>query len=284
LIFLNQVRRAVRWDGFLGARLRSGSGRPDYLMGVGDCLLLDFGKGFFAVSDSSERNSSSSRIFMLRFAGLLEGLQDIGLPRIWLSDELVKLQAEVEAQSEKILGEMSFTESCTFTGILILRTEKGWQGLILHTGDSLLLQYDLPAKTVRLATKSNFWMIGRTSRFFQVEYVSLSEETRLLLATDGFSYLKTPEPQQREDFIRQIFEEYPVEKIPDLLIDGYDTKGIAKDDLALISLHPARFTYRNQRIIMGGTTSSHERSYQDGHTAGHYEDLYLPVPEVEKIN
>lgn len=276
MIFLNQGRRAIRWGGFLGARVRSGSGRPDYLMGVGDCMLLDFGKGFFAVSDSSERNSSSSRAFMLRFAGLLDGFPDIGSSRIWSSDELVRLQTEVEAQSEKILGEMPFTESCTFTGVLILKTETGWQGLILHTGDSLLLQYELSAGTVQLITKSNFWMVGRTSRFFQVEYISLSEETRLLLATDGFSYLKTPIPGRREDFILRLLEKYSVEEVPDILIDGYDTQGIAKDDLALISLHPARIGFRDQRIILGGTTSHLEWSFQKEQTAGHYEDCYAP--------
>ncbi|HPB69818.1 MAG: hypothetical protein M0P04_00390 [Syntrophales bacterium] len=276
-IFLNQGRRAVRCGGFLGARLRSGSGRPDYLMGVGDCMLLDFRKGFFAVADSSERNSSSSRAFMLRFAGLLEGLDGIGAPRSFDDAQQAALREEVERQSEKILGEMSFTDSCTFTGVLILKSATGCRGLLLHTGDSLLLHYDLGAATALQVTRSNFWMVGRTPRFFQVEYLSFSDESRLLLSTDGFTYLRTPPPERREDFIRGLFEEHPVEDIPDILIDGYDAGDIAKDDLALISLRPAGLCFHDQRIILGGTTSHVERSFREGQTDGRYEDLYTPV-------
>jgi len=281
LIFLNQGRRAIRCDGFLGARLRPGSGLPDGPGGVGDCMLLDFGKGFFAVSDSSDRSPSFSRAFMFRFAGLLEGLPDIGSRRPFSDMERIALQAEVEFQSGKILSERSLTESCTFTGVLILKAETGWQGLVLHTGDSLLLQYDPGAGTVRQVTQNNFWMVGRTSRFFQVEYISLTEQTRLLLATDGFSCLKAPAPGRQEDLVRKIFQEYPVEEVPDILIDGYDVRDMAKDDLVLVSLCPARITYRDQRVILGGTTSHAERSFREEQTAGRCEDHYAPMLKAE---
>jgi len=282
-IFLNPGRRAVRCDGFLGARLRSGSGRPDYLMGVGDCMLLDFRKGFFAVADGSDRNSSSSRDFMLRFARLLETLPDVGCRKSLNDSDRSALQAEVERGSEEILAKMSFTDSSTFTGVLILKTDSGCQGLVLHTGDSLLLQCDPGEGTVRQVTRSNFWMVGRTKRFFQVEYITFSDETRLLLSTDGFSYLKAPAAERREEFVCRLFGEQPVEGIPDILIDGYDAGDIAKDDLALISLAPAAIRYRDQRVILGGTTSQTERICREGQTNGRYEDLYAPMLQAEAL-
>jgi hypothetical protein len=257
--------------------LRGASEHSDGLRAVGDCILLDFVKGFFAVSDSSDRNPSFSRDFMIRFAGMLEGIPDIQSGKTCSDAEQAAIREKLEYQSELILGEMSFSRSCTFTGVLILKTETGYQGLLLHTGDSLLLQCDLDTGTVRQLTQNNFWMVGRTSRFFQIETISLSKQTRLLLATDGFSCLKTPGPGRREDFVRQLFETHPVEKIVDILMDGYDAHGIARDDLAMVSLHPERIHPLDQRIILGGTTNHLERLFQEGKTTADDDDLYLPM-------
>lgn len=279
-ICLNQGRRAVRCGGFLGARLRSGFVGPDDPQGVGDCLLLDFGKGFFAVSDSSDRNPSSSRRFMLRFSGLLDEFPRIGTGDVIGAAERAELKAELESASSRILCGMSFTESCTFTAVLILKAEAGWQGLVLHTGDSLLLICDLGARTVRRVTENNFWMVGRTNRFFQIEYIDLTERNRLLLATDGFSGLEMPKTETREDLIQRLFQEHPVEEIPDALIDGYDAREGVKDDLALVSLNPVRIAFNDRRIVLGGTTTYLERRFREGMTSGQYRDFYEPIPRA----
>ncbi len=279
-ICLNQGRRAVRCGGFLGARLRSSSVRPHEQRGVGDCMLLDFANGFFAVSDSSDRNPSFSRRFMLRFADVLDGMPRIGTGEVFGEAERAALKREVEVRSSTVLCEMSCTESCTFTAVLILRTEAGWQGLVLHTGDSLLLQFDLGARRVRQITESNFWMVGRTSRFFQVEYVFLMEETRLLLATDGFFGLEMRGAGTREDFVRQIFDAHSVEEIPDVLLARCDARDRVRDDLALISLDPARIFFSDRRIVLGGTTADLERRFRDGLTSGQYRNLYEPMPRT----
>jgi len=73
------------------------------------------------------------------------------------------------------------------------------------------------------------------------------------------------------------FDEHPVEEVPDTLIDGYDARDVAKDDLALVSLRPVRIAYRDQRVIIGGTTSPVEQRFQKGRTSGHYKDLYAPM-------
>ena len=279
-IFLNHGRRAVRCRGFLGARLRSGSLRPQEQRGVGDGILLDFKKGFFAVSDSSDRDPSFSRKFLLRFSEALDGLDGIGSGRVFSAAGLAALKAELETRSATVLCEMSSTESCTLTGVLILPTEAGRQGLVLHTGDSLLLKCDLGASETQRITENNFWMVGRTRRFFQVGYVFLTERTRLLLATDGFSGLAMPEAGTREDLVRRLFEENPAEAIPDILIDSYDARDNIRDDLALVILNPAGIVFQNQRILLGGTTTYLERRFQDGLTSGQYRNSYEPMPRA----
>lgn len=280
-ICLNQGRRAVRCGGFLGARLRSGSLRPTEQRGVGDGILLDFGKGIFAVADSSDRNPSFSRRFLLRLSDALEGLPRLGTGDVCGEAEMAALKAEVEVRSATVLGEMSSpTESCTLTAVLILRTEAEWRGLVLHTGDSLLLQCDLGGYTVRRITESNFWMVGRTRRFFQVEYIPLTERSRLLLATDGFTGLRPPAAGTREDQVRQLFDEHPVEEVPDALIDGCDAVDRIRDDLALVSLEPAGIFFNDRRVLLGGTTTYLERRFQEGLTSGQFRNLYEPAPRA----
>ena len=279
-ICLNQGRRAVRCRGFLGARLRSGSLRPQEQRGVGDGILLDFEKGFFAVSDSSDRDPSFSRRFLLRFSEALDGLDGIGSGLVFSAAGLAALKAELEARSATVLCEMSSTESCTLTGVLILPTEAGRQGLVLHTGDSLLLKCDLGARETQRITENNFWMVGRTRRFFQVEYVFLMERTRLLLATDGFSGLQAPESESGVAFVQRLFDEHPVEEVPDVLIDGYDLVERVRDDLALVSLDPSQIFFADRRIVLGGTTNDLERRFQDGLTSGQYRNSYEPMPRA----
>ena len=279
-IFLNQGRRAVRCHGFLGARLRSGSLRPQEQRGVGDGILLDFKKGFFAVSDSSDRDPSFSRKFLLRFSEALDRLDGVGSGRVFSAAGLAALKAELETRSATVLCEMSSTESCTLTGVLILPTEAGRQGLVLHTGDSLLLKCDLGARETQRITENNFWMVGRTRRFFQVEYVFLMERTRLLLATDGFSGLQAPESESGVAFVQRLFDEHPVEEVPDVLIDGYDLVERVRDDLALVSLDPSQIFFADRRIVLGGTTNDLERRFQDGLTSGQYRNSYEPMPRA----
>jgi len=167
------------------------------------------------------------------------------------------------------------------TGVLILPTEAGRQGLVLHTGDSLLLKCDLGARETQRITENNFWMVGRTRRFFQVEYVFLTERTRLLLATDGFSGLQAPESESGVAFVQRLFDEHPVEEVPDVLIDGYDLVERVRDDLALVSLDPSQiFYFADRRIVLGGTTNDLERRFQDGLTSGQYRNSYEPMPRA----
>ena len=123
-------------------------------------------------------------------------------------------------------------------------------------------------------------MVGRTRRFFQVEYIPLTERSRLLLATDGFTGLRLPAAGTREDRVRQLFDEHPVEEVPDALIDGCDAVDGIRDDLALVSLEPAGIFFNDRRVLLGGTTTYLERRFQEGLTSGQFRNLYEPAPRA----
>ena len=54
-VLINAAKRMVRQKGALSALLVTGSDKVENGFGNGDCLLLDFSRLIFAVSDASER-------------------------------------------------------------------------------------------------------------------------------------------------------------------------------------------------------------------------------------
>ena len=256
---MNWKKRSIRSPGLLGAALKGGSCKSPWQGGIGDCLYIDLSKGFFAVADSPDRNTTASHGFMVRFAGMLETLKSVSSDRVYGEEELIDMQRMLMDKSGEILEAVPFWDSSTFTGILVARRERGAKGIIFHTGDSLLLECDLTAGKVGQHTRNNFWMVGRSKSFFQVDSIEIGVGTRFLLATDGISGINIP-AADKESFYLDLFKEYRVEMIPDVLMERCDENDAARDDIAVLSLEPNLLTHSMARLIIGGTSSREEES------------------------
>lgn len=283
MILLNRKTRSIKYPYVLGARLRAGLGKPSYSMGLGDCIFLDFSRGLFAIADSPERNSVASRRFMLKVAQMLENsIFDIS-GHIYTKKEMNKIKNNLAGKSQELLKSIPSNESCTFTGLFIAKTDHGMKGIVFHTGDSLLIRCDLAAGEADQLTENNFWMVGKVSRFFQVDYVEISDKTRFLLTTDGFSDLRPPEGVDRKEFILSLFNRYNVEEIPDAILEKHDSGHGYKDDIGLISFNPNKISFDGKRIIMGGTESQDEKLFRERQRQGFYEDAYIPLVIKEDL-
>jgi hypothetical protein len=193
-------------------------------------------------------------------------------------DEEVNLVRENLFQaSARLLKDIPPGDGCTFTGILLLNTLPGQEGLLLHAGDSLLYLVDTPSGETRRVTTNNFWLLGRTDRFHQLEQVSLCASSRLLLATDGFAALFASGGGM-ERVLGEIFPQGNVEEIPDLLFDLYDRPKEGLDDAAVLCLAPAGQPGNQPAIILGGTSAEEERRRGEalrGHRGGDcYEEFF----------
>ena len=275
-MLLNKNRRSFRIPGFLGARLQGKSSGAENCPGVGDCLLLDLSKGFFAVADASDRNPTASRDFMKMFSKMLLGIDALCANYVYEDEEVVALQEQIKGKAELLLQSLSFGDGCTFTGILILKTGKGLLGLLLHTGDSFLLACDLQSGNTRQLTKDNFWMVGRSQHFFQIEELHINTDTRLLLATDGFGNIPVPEKMSREEYVLKLFDSLSVDEIPDSFFDRVDNLDTAWDDTALIAIDPSAMARFPGCCIVGGTSSAEEKAFCEKINQGIYKDQYLP--------
>ena len=285
-MLLNKNKRSMRLPGFLGASLQGRSLGTENCSGVGDCLLLDLFKGFFAVADASDRNPTASRDFMKMFSKMLSGIDALSADYFYEDEEIKSLQELIRGKAELLMKSLSFRDGCTFTGVLILKTGKGIGGLLLHTGDSFLLACDLHSGNINQLTKDNFWMVGRSQHFFQIEELHINSDTRLLLATDGFGNIPVPEGMGREEYVLKLFRSLSVDEIPDSLFERSDNLATAWDDTAIIAIDPMAMARFPGCYIVGGTSPAEEKAFSEGKKQGIYKNQYLPcaIPADDQIN
>jgi hypothetical protein len=278
-VLFNPRSRSIRWCGIAGARIRPGTISSRDRSGMGDCVLMDLRKGLFAVSDSSNRFPTASRRFLRKLVWALEGLPSPA-PRTTLGPEAFeRFSRSVVEASEQVMQTIPYTESCTFTGILVGRTATGSRGVLFHTGDSLLYEVDRKTRAFRSMTRSNFWMVGKSKRFFQVEEIEIASEAIFLLATDGVADLSSGDQDDRNDSLADFAARYPVEEIPERLIEAIDTREATTDDLVIVALDPNRLRSSEATILLGGTDEQEERRYRSQCREHLHEDGYVPILE-----
>lgn len=244
-------RRIFKWKGVAGACLSPGSslGRPTP---IGDSLMMNFETGFFAVCDGSDRSPQASSNFLLQFERMVANTAPIKLGKLLKSKQLNVLKEKFETESRKLLDSALGSFGCAITGIRLAYTEVGPAGIIFHTGDSSLYEFDSSTSTVSELTQRNFWMVGKTRKLFQISVSEVSFSKCLILSTDGaplFIHLQRPEIRSRLSRIvrKETISDAP-EKIINMTrpIDGFE------DDATVISLSISGIRAAKKRIIMCG--------------------------------
>ncbi len=249
----------------------------DSISGLGDCVILDFKNGFFATADSSDRDTTASRKFLMKFTTMLEDITGALSEDIASQEKLIEIRELLEERSEDILRAIPYTASCTFTGIFLPKNYSGKSGILLHTGDSMLYTYRRRSDELKRITESNFWMVGRTKRLFQVEEMGIDPDTVILITSDGFSDLNFSASIERDRFIGELMRGSAVEEVADRLIEaGYDPAAPV-DDLGLIALKPDCIRYAERKMIMGGTTAHDEENYDKNCKIGLHGDRYVAL-------
>jgi hypothetical protein len=259
------------------ARVRRGTMAGDRRAGLGDCVILDFKNGFFATADSSDRDTTASRKFLMKFTTMLEDITGALSGDVASRKKLTGIRELLEERSGDVLRTIPYTASCTFTGIILPKNYSGRSGILLHTGDSMLYAYRSSSDELRLITENNFWMVGRTKQLFQVEEMEIEPDTVILIASYGFFDLNFSASIERDRFIGELVKGSAVEEVADRLVEaGYNPRAPV-DDLSLIALKPNRICYADRKIIMGGTTAHGEENYDENCRIGLHGDRYVAV-------
>jgi hypothetical protein len=259
-LFVNRRLRSIKWPGVLGARIHAGTIRRE-AGGVGDTVIADLQRGFFAIADSSDRNPVFGRHVLQHLSAFMAGFTRYASGVIHTERAIEPLLRSITLESEPMLRSLPFHGTCTFTGLCLTMTDQGLGALLLHAGDTVLFKISLDG-TMSLVTKKNFWFIGKSSAFFQIEFLRIEAGTRFLFATDGLHGLAPDSGEDVTVLAGEIVKQPSIEDVPDLIFGSCRIPESGADDIAVMSLDPALLLHGAVTagpILLGGTTAYQER-------------------------
>jgi len=201
------------------------------------------------VADGADRSKGASHRFMKRFAGMVENFAGIGGGTTYLAGEIPILLERFRTHTETLMAQSPYTDASTLTALLLVPVTEGFEGLLFHCGDSLLLRFT-PETAMEQVSESNFWLLGRSKKLYQVERVSVPWGSVFVLTTDGISDLKFPGTFGMEGCLAQCILEHPVEAVPRKFIGDYDRSPSPVDDLAMVAVRPEEFGSCTERVFL----------------------------------
>lgn len=236
--------------GALDALIRPGERPGRAARKSGDGILIDMERRFFAISDSAPRSPGTAEEVL---SGILRAMKTdaadpAGITRCEDAEARFEpFKAFIEAELEHV----SSFESCTLTGLLIVEGPERRQGILLHTGDSLLFQYSPDQGLVQIS-QTNFWMVGRSNRLFQAEILDIPPDAVFLMATDGLLEWIYRSKQGLKT-LSELIAATTLDDFLNALLKRYGTPHGETDDLGLLIFDPARLPLCNAGFVMGSS-------------------------------
>lgn len=223
-----------------------GGGEP------GDCIMIDFEHRFLAIADSSKRNPALSRELLEDVSAVLDACMPgsvVNGPESLNEDALC---TGLREGIERILQNIHGRGSSTLTGILMPGSREAGRVILIHTGDSSLISYGVSSGEIRYHTRRNFWLAGKSLKLFQVEAMSLPEDSWMVLVSDGFIDMMNSHGRSMEQFLLGLGDPSTVNGYIDRVLGLYSEVPLY-DDAAMLLFRPELIVRSQERIIMGGT-------------------------------
>jgi len=240
---LNPFRRSVRIPRQLGACLVTGTEKIRCGYGNGDCLLLAFRHGVFAVADATERFPQASRLLLERLAA---EISESGPP--------VNGQA-FESLLNRIWSQQQFIHKTTLSCVVLREDEDGPTAMLANNGDSSITILDAASGTTLFRTAADMNFAGRSRQPNPVATLRLQPPgATIVLATDGLAdigEIRETDVVQRPDGLTQWI--------------GIRTRNGSEppeiDDIGAIALTAGMPAMEYATIIMGGTRPGTETDF-----------------------
>jgi hypothetical protein len=232
----------VKQKGALSALLITGSDKVESGFGNGDCLLLDFSRLIFAVSDGSERYTQASRVLLERFEKILSE-QDI-LPDIPVLKKCI----------ETIYGGQKYTHKCTFSLIAFINNGKEVTALISSGGDSMVIVADASDRSVIFKTVPDMNFAGRSKNVPGISTLTLKDRnSRVILATDGFAEVLNKMEKRKQGKLPEWLFKGPACGIAGRVHGKLKRNKPDYDDIGMIVIDPFDISREDKSILIGGT-------------------------------
>lgn len=250
-VLINSSRRMVRQNGALSALLVTGSDKVASGFGNGDCLLMDFSRLIFAVSDGSERYPQASRFLLERLEGVLSE-QDV-------STDISVLKKSIEA----IYGGQKYTHKCTFSFVAFYKNRKEVAACISSGGDSMVIVADSSDGSIIFKTAPDMNFAGRSKNVPGISTLTLkNRKLRVIVATDGFTEALNRIQKPEHGKLPEWFFKGSVCDIADKFRQKFKRKRIINyDDIGMIIVDPFSICRDDKAIVIGGTVPSKEAMF-----------------------
>ncbi len=251
---IHRSARMAMLPGALGACLMTGTEKIRCGYGNGDCLLLDFRHGLFAVADATERHpSSSSRLLMRMTLSLKEKEQPLtGEEWEEFIDEMYSLQ--------------EYREKTTLSCVIFHENGNGGMRCVVFSGgDSTITAAD-SNRGIFYRTRSNMNFAGRSKNAGNVNVFDIYDEnTRVFIYTDGLDDLIKLAPGiDPGSGLPGFFFTERIDCLAEMVKCEMEAAGsVEHDDIAFIALMP--FAVKDadlDPVIMGGTTPAEETRFR----------------------
>ena len=247
----------VRQKGAVSALLVTGSDKIESGFGNGDCLLLDFSRLIFAVSDGSERHPSASRILLERFAHALTSSS--------LSCGVDELQCAIG----RIYKEQKYIHKCTFSCAALFKNKNDFTAFVSSGGDSAVIIADSSDGSVIFKTASDMNFAGRSNKAPGISSVALKVPgLRIILASDGFIEALNKIQKQEASKLPVWLLRGSVCSLAGEFRRGFAAKNLKSyDDIGMIIIDPFAVCRENAAIFIGGTLPAKEALFTTSFTA-----------------
>ncbi|MFH1139038.1 MAG: hypothetical protein V1816_23405 [Pseudomonadota bacterium] len=248
---MNKSQGLFLCPGAIGAGIRPGGPSSGPSPNMGDRLLIDLENRFFAVSDGADRSPEASYYFLNQALEMAENWPELRQGGCLTPEKVREIGFKLETLVNELMAGTPFNQNCTFTGVLVLETAQGPWLAVAHAGDSRLYGY-LPGGDLTEISKPNFWLVGKSTRLYQMELVPCRPGEIFLLATDGLDGLAFPEGEPAARALARLMLNYPVEDLPGLVFEKFDRREGPKDDLGFMFLRPDGLPRRRTKMIFPG--------------------------------
>lgn len=246
-VLINPAKRMVRQKGALSALLVTGSDKVESGFGNGDCLLLDFSRLIFAVSDGSERYTQASRILLERFAGVLS--------EQGISPDISVLKKCIEA----IYGGQKYTHKCTFSCVAFFKNRKEVIASISSGGDSMVIVADSSDGSIIFKTIPDMNFAGRSKNVPGISTFTLKDRKfRVIIATDGFAEVLNKLEKQKQGKLPKWLFNGPACGITGKVYGKLKRNKLDYDDIGMMVIDPFDISREDKSILIGGTSPHKE--------------------------
>lgn len=227
------------FENFAGVALKGARSNQGNKKRNEDGVLLNPSCGFVAIADGADRcPGSAAKVLGCADKRIRQVMDRVCGPDRVLGpgQTLTALTERIRLECNTMLTFFKRTVSCAFTGVQFVERDGQLWGIVIHTGDTRLWAIRKNGMQLEQLTTDNFWMIGKTEQFYQIDSFEIRPGTILLLATDGVTLIDHVNISEQYNSVLRSVLANPAIDIASKLILAQDATFGVNDDASAVTL------------------------------------------------